>query len=187
MRRGSISNRITPLIAIPCGITIICGINLPFGRLSPCLRQVTHVLLTRPPLDSSRRNYLARLACVRHAASVRPEPGSNSQFKRIWSHSSQSPAPHSLLLTYSNLLSPIHVTEWSHSCTECALTFVKGLAFTKLLYWFCLQVSLNFHWVLLEFFTLFNFQRSCCQRFIGSLPSDSFYILSFKLQSVNTF
>ena len=26
----------------------------------------------------SRRNFLLRLACVKHAASVRPEPGSNS-------------------------------------------------------------------------------------------------------------
>jgi hypothetical protein len=43
------------------------------------------VLLTRPPLDpqpSPRRDLevsRARLACIRHAASVRPEPGSNSQ------------------------------------------------------------------------------------------------------------
>ena len=27
------------------------------------------------------RNFIARLACVKRAASVRPEPGSNSQFK----------------------------------------------------------------------------------------------------------
>jgi hypothetical protein len=39
------------------------------------------VLLTRPPLINPRRDLFARLACVRHAASVRPEPGSNSQFK----------------------------------------------------------------------------------------------------------
>ena len=44
------------------------------------MRQVAHVLLTRPPLASSPEgDSLARLACVRHAASVRPEPGSNSQ------------------------------------------------------------------------------------------------------------
>ena len=54
--------------------------------LSPCIRQVTHALLTRPPLSfisSIRRLPLwnsVRLACVRHAASVHPEPGSNSQF-----------------------------------------------------------------------------------------------------------
>src|SRR3712207_7670737 len=50
MRRGSISKRITPLIISTCIEMMLCGINLPFGRLSPSLRQVTHVLLTRPPL-----------------------------------------------------------------------------------------------------------------------------------------
>ena len=83
MRRGSISKRIAPLIIFSCEKIMLCGINLPFGRLSPSLRQVTHVLLTRPPLIRSRRNFIARLACVRHAASVRPEPGSNSQFKSL--------------------------------------------------------------------------------------------------------
>lgn len=29
------------------------------------------------------RNFIARLACVKRAASVRPEPGSNSQFKSL--------------------------------------------------------------------------------------------------------
>ena len=33
-----------------CVSTILCGINPGFPRLSQCLRQVTHVLLTRPPL-----------------------------------------------------------------------------------------------------------------------------------------
>ena len=53
--------------------------------LSPCKRQIAHALLTRPPLSSPPsvrklpKNRSARLACVRHAASVRPEPGSNSQ------------------------------------------------------------------------------------------------------------
>ena len=50
MRRGSISKRIAPFLALPCDSAILCGINLPFERLSPTLRQVTHVLLTRPPL-----------------------------------------------------------------------------------------------------------------------------------------
>ena len=31
---------------------MLCGINLPFGRLFPSIRQVAHVLLTRPPLVS---------------------------------------------------------------------------------------------------------------------------------------
>ena len=60
---------------------MLCGINLPFGRLFPSMRQVAHVLLTRPPLEKLRRTFLARLACVKHAASVHPEPGSNSLIK----------------------------------------------------------------------------------------------------------
>jgi hypothetical protein len=52
--------------------------------LSPTMGKVAHVLLTRSPLGtplSCERKALARLACVRHAASVNPEPGSNSPFE----------------------------------------------------------------------------------------------------------
>ena len=52
------------------------------------MRQVTHALLTRPPLSHkifiSEENQIkcfVRLACVKHAASVHPEPGSNSHVK----------------------------------------------------------------------------------------------------------
>ena len=45
------------------------------------------MLLTRPPLSLISVQVLllnfARLACVRHAASVHPEPGSNSQKKSL--------------------------------------------------------------------------------------------------------
>ena len=34
-----------------------CGINLPFGRLSPTLWQVAHVLRTRPPLELQLASY----------------------------------------------------------------------------------------------------------------------------------
>ncbi len=43
----------------------------------PHQRVRSYALLTRPPL--SRRGGTVRLACLRHAASVYPEPGSNSQ------------------------------------------------------------------------------------------------------------
>ena len=66
----------------------LCGISSRFQLLSPCTGQVTHALLTRPPLspyhlppEGFRRYVFVRLACVRHAASVHPEPGSNSQIK----------------------------------------------------------------------------------------------------------
>ena len=77
-------HRIAPLTSASCDAVVLCGIRTPFGILSPCEGQVAHALLTRPPLKhiSSSRNLplhvSARLACVKHAASVRPEPGSNS-------------------------------------------------------------------------------------------------------------
>ena len=69
---------------MPCDIYMLCGISSRFQLLSPSERQVAHALLTRPPLSLPSlhpkipiRSFV-RLACVRHAASVRPEPGSNS-------------------------------------------------------------------------------------------------------------
>ena len=59
-----------------CAASGTSGISRSFPRLSPSSGQVPHVLLTRSPLDA--RRHLVRLACVRPAASVRPEPGSNS-------------------------------------------------------------------------------------------------------------
>ena len=55
--------------------------------MSPGTGQVAHALLTRPPLSAGllpRREVPrrpVRLACVKHAASVHPEPGSNSLIK----------------------------------------------------------------------------------------------------------
>ena len=57
------------------------------------MRQVTHALLTRPPLsqitsppERIKAKRFVRLACVRHAASVHPEPGSNSHLKICSAH-----------------------------------------------------------------------------------------------------
>ncbi len=57
---------------------VVSGISFGFPKLFRCEGQIAHVLLTRSPLVYSRRSLTARLACVKHAASVRPEPGSNS-------------------------------------------------------------------------------------------------------------
>ena len=38
----------------PCGPSGLCGISGRFQLLSPCVRQVTHALLTRPPLSHKR-------------------------------------------------------------------------------------------------------------------------------------
>ena len=62
---------------------VISGISSCFQLLFQSQGQVAHVLLTRSPLVYPRRGLTVRLACVRHAASVRPEPGSNSPLKNI--------------------------------------------------------------------------------------------------------
>ena len=61
-------------------LRVVSGISSGFPGLSQSLGQVTHVLLTRSPLIAREQalEVTVRLACVKHAASVRPEPGSNS-------------------------------------------------------------------------------------------------------------
>ena len=78
---------------------MLCGIISRFQLLSPSERQIAHVLLTRPPLSYLKQapNNSVRLACVKRAASVRPEPGSNSLFKLY---------PNTLLK--SNMISVLH-------------------------------------------------------------------------------
>ena len=76
--------RIAPLVQESCDPRTSCGISTGFPMLSPSERQIAHALLTRPPLSQKfqfRRTFQTdsvRLACIRHAASVHPEPGSNS-------------------------------------------------------------------------------------------------------------
>ena len=51
IRRRPIFQRISPLITVPCGTVVLCGISSRFQLLSPSERQVTHALLTRSPLS----------------------------------------------------------------------------------------------------------------------------------------
>ena len=78
--RESILLRIAPLVMRSCGRLTLCGISTGFPVLSPSEGQVTHALLTRSPLTKRELAlfWSVRLACVRRAASVHPEPGSNS-------------------------------------------------------------------------------------------------------------
>ena len=60
----------------PLKAVSLCGISALFRVLSRTWGPISYVFLTRAPL--TRR--CVRLACVRHAANVHPEPGSNSPF-----------------------------------------------------------------------------------------------------------
>ena len=73
-------------------LVVLFGIRPSFPGLSRSAGQIAHVLLTRSPLECLRRDLSVRLACVKHAASVRPEPGSNSPNKnphKPWAESNQ--------------------------------------------------------------------------------------------------
>ena len=64
---------------------VLSGISTAFAALSRIRRQIIHVLLTLAPLYYfPEGKILVRLACVRHAASVRSEPGSNSPVIKPW-------------------------------------------------------------------------------------------------------
>ena len=67
----------------------LSGFSYRFQQLSQTHGQVTYVLLTRSPLSlfgSKLPRDFVRLACIRHAASVHPEPGSNSPFDLALTH-----------------------------------------------------------------------------------------------------
>ena len=68
----------TGVFKISISANLIWGISNRFQLLSPTQGQILYILLTRPPLSTHRSELLVRLACMKHAASVRPEPGSNS-------------------------------------------------------------------------------------------------------------
>ena len=69
-----------PFVSWPLTQPTTCGISSPFGLLFPTSGQVTYVLRTHSPLSPVLRPDCVRLACLKHAASVHPEPGSNSPY-----------------------------------------------------------------------------------------------------------
>ena len=65
---------------------MLCGISPAFAGVSPTEGKVAHVLRTRSPcayILYCYRMLRIRLACVKHAASVRSEPGSNSRLNPV--------------------------------------------------------------------------------------------------------
>lgn len=88
MHRGSIHQRHpkAPFTLMPCGINcyaVLAPVSKCYpplmGRLPTCYSPVRHSSFQLSA--STREERSVRLACIRHAASVRPEPGSNSHNK----------------------------------------------------------------------------------------------------------
>ena len=51
IRRELTSHWIAPFTSMGCPIVVLRGISTSFDALSPCVRQIIHALLTRPPLE----------------------------------------------------------------------------------------------------------------------------------------
>ena len=115
----------------------LCGISSHFWLLSPGIRQVTHALLTRPPLEiiqicrSFNKVFPVRLACVKHAASVHPEPGSNSLIKCLM----HSRHPTSLVISRHYCLISFH------SKMNCIKKFSRIVCVSLFSYQGCFAVS----------------------------------------------
>ena len=78
MGRMPVRPRVAAFAARGCPPTAAWRIARRFHRLSPRGGWVAYALRTRPPLSSPKKGTPVRLACIRPAASVHPEPGSNS-------------------------------------------------------------------------------------------------------------
>ena len=111
---------------------MLYGISTSFPVLSRLERQVAHALLTRPPLSYSRRNNSVRLECVMHAASVHPEPGSNSRLKSLYL---------SYLLFYCSHLGIVEIS-WLPSFLS-FLNFLYFLSYFRTLYYLSIVVQFS--------------------------------------------
>ncbi len=121
----------------PCDFNALCGISTSFPVLFHAHRQIAHALLTRPPLIRGRSPVTVRLECVMHAASVHPEPGSNS-----------------LIIVYLSRSPPINI--FSQSNLICSITFSSFSFYSSK------EFSSSFFVCKTNFLvsSLFNFQRS---------------------------
>ena len=165
---------------------VLCGISSHFWLLSPCTRQVTHALLTRPPLshkiispEGNQIKCFVRLACVKHAASVHPEPGSNSH---VWVFSLQLCC---LVKTNFVLLSEVF-----SSLVKGSILVKLNLAnsFIQIESEFTVLKVFNFHWsVLIDSQNLSRFLTVQLSMFFVLLSCDSLTILSNRCSFVKHF
>ena len=116
-----------PKMPSGCSSCISCR----FQPLSTTYGQIAHVLLTRSPLGHLEQALLdlVRLACIRHAASVHPEPGSNSPlFVCLFFSTLSFPAsflslsgPRSVLL---ELTFPVWFSKIGLTAFRCVLSYI---------------------------------------------------------------
>ena len=174
----------TPDHAVLCAYAVLAVISncCPpvWGRLptrySPVRHSVNPASIRKLPL-----NCFVRLACVKHAASVHPEPGSNSHVKVL--------IPVKIRLANFNRyyccfgssqnLHFAHRVQLAHACKQSWTRFLS-----RMFWMFSWTSRLNQKPLFLEFsgfYILFSFQGSLC------CLSSNFYSLSKVFAFVNTF
>ena len=124
--------------------SVTCGISTGFPVLSPCGGQVAYALLTSAPVAAGVLPHrdAPRLACVKPAASVHPEPGSNSPlffilllfFLCYLQHG--APMPLRCFLFFFSFFSAICSTE-----RRCPASFIDGGPTPSLSSFFTLPVA----------------------------------------------
>ena len=95
-------------------------------RLGEDYPRVTHPSATL--LASPKRNFRVRLACVKHAASVRSEPGSNSQVKSVYTNLHQIIAQSQTRKNYSITIELLRAQSLHLAC----LLFFFAIRFSKI-------------------------------------------------------
>ena len=157
----------------------LCGIISRFQLLSPCVRQVTHALLTRPPLshkklhsEKIRFKCFVRLACVKHAASVHPEPGSNSHKKCLSASFEQT--------SFNSLVS---VKTYCFKGRHLIISYLMSVR--------KLKISKNFQGCFTVQLSVFNMLKAACllacKSFVLCVARGDLIIISPKVIYVNTF
>ena len=156
-----------PLPTVRCRTIGSCGINNRFQLVSRTQGQVAHALLTRPPLIRGRSPVTVRLECVMHAASVNPEPGSNSRNHSILTSAKRIKSISSLIalsLPFLELYSLSELSRYSIALTcfilisYCSIFKDHFVTFSQRLHYYitkkilCQYLFRNFFQVFLRFF-----------------------------------
>ena len=172
------------------------------------MRQVTHALLTRPPLSHKQlqseeicRKCFVRLAFVKHAASVHPEPGSNSH-KNVFLSETHARLPTQLAKSLkTRVLNPVsfELTSFNSFLILCLrIHSIAWMMFTKDVYLILMNHCTHLE-ILKRIFKvvfLFSYQSSLLsnsvfiyvwEAFVSLISRGDLIIISLVIYFVNTF
>ena len=161
--------------AIPCAYAVLAAVSSccpPVqGRLPTRYSPVRHSEFQNPP--KSHLKFLVRLACVKHAASVHPEPGSNSLIKCVWFGQNNYLAIHSLFTVFKGQFLKNKTFQEFSRLFHCSVIKVLKLFLCCLSTGATLISYHSFFSLSTTFFNFFIFVYRCCSHFWGLHPAFS--------------